>query len=363
MSPLAAKSAVRVRSSRKIESLLRKLRRELRAIGFQNRRMKAQLSLLPFFLSMACAPVQAATGETSTDLAKTAPALRARVASIEKRSAVLRDELRSTDIRIEERIGNMVDTLRSVADSTDSRTKVARMKERTMEELKKCIDDYQRKRATLQEELRRPTLNLTEEQKRWGIAAFDAHIDKRIAQIVELYETLPQHKDYEKYKVVPGGWGWFGPTYAENQDWKQNQTVVLHTKAMRKKIVEGLSDTIRRLQKQSDDLQIKFMNSKVDSERDALTDEITRNEAILLKRREQLTEVLQPNGYEPPGIPLRQAVTLDKALDEAITGVRIETNNLYRCYSEYINELVALNASKAVLSAAEAKIAGKPRGK
>jgi hypothetical protein len=313
-------------------------------------------------MMMAMGLSQAASEQTPSDLAKTAPALRARVAAIEKRSAVLHDELRSTDIRIEERISNMVDALRAVADSNDSRTKVARMKERTMDELKRCIDDYQRKRASLQEELRRPTLNLTEEQKRWGIAAFNAHIDKRLTQMLDLYGSLPQHKDYEKYKTVPGGWGWYGPLYVENQDYKQNQAVVLHTKAMRKKIVEGLTDTIRKLQKQSDDLQIKFMSSKLEAERDALASEITRNEAILLKRREQLTEVLQPSGNEPPGISLRQALTLDKALDEAIAGLRIETNNLYRCYAEYINELVALNASKAVLTAAEARMPGKGKG-
>ena len=60
------------------------------------------------------------------------------------------------------------EALRAIGDSKDSRTKVARMKEQTIEGLKKNIGYFQTKRAALQEELRRPTLRLTDEQKRKG---------------------------------------------------------------------------------------------------------------------------------------------------------------------------------------------------
>jgi predicted nucleic acid-binding Zn-ribbon protein len=100
----------------------------------------------------------------------------ASLAAQEQRAGLLRDELKALDTRIEERIATIVGALRVIGDSKDSRTKVARMKEQTIEALKKNIGYYQNKRAALQEEMRRPTLRLAEEQKRKGIAVFDGHI-------------------------------------------------------------------------------------------------------------------------------------------------------------------------------------------
>jgi chromosome segregation ATPase len=84
----------------------------------------------------------------------------------EQRVNLLRDELKSLDARMETRVDSLVDALTAIGDSKDSKTKVARMKEKTMTALNNSINYYQNKRASMQEELRRPTLNLTEEQKR-----------------------------------------------------------------------------------------------------------------------------------------------------------------------------------------------------
>lgn len=284
-------------------------------------------------------------------------ALTMRVAVREKRAELILGELRASDGRIEERIEDMIIPLQSVADSKDSRTKVVRMKERTIEELRKSIVDCARKRATLQEELRRPTLNLTAEQKRRGIAAFDGQIERRITQIMELYNTLPRHKDYEQYKALPGGW--YGQIYIENQDWKQNRMVVSHTNATRSKLADGFRASIRRLEKQSRDLQTQLSSVKEETQRAALLDEMMKNEEVLLKRREQMAEIFAPmEDTNIPGITLRQALTLDKALDEAVAGLRHETDTLFKRFSEYVSELIALNSARAELAAAQAAASG-----
>jgi hypothetical protein len=60
-------------------------------------------------------------------------ALRAR----ELRAARLRDEVNAVDARVEGRIDALLEALRAIGDSKDSRTKVARMKRDTIDRLQK----------------------------------------------------------------------------------------------------------------------------------------------------------------------------------------------------------------------------------
>ena len=130
---------------------------------------------------LACSSMVAAaqTAAKPPSQAQWEAAFRAR----ELRAAKLRDEVNAVDARIEGRIDALLEALRAISDSKDSRTKVARMKRDTIDQLQKTIEYYQRKRAAMLAELRRPTWNLSEEQKRAVIARFDERIEKRVAQI------------------------------------------------------------------------------------------------------------------------------------------------------------------------------------
>src|SRR6478752_6238112 len=90
----------------------------------------------------------------------------------QQRVDLLRDEIKQTDARVESRLDVLVETLKSISDSKDSRTKVARMKEDTGKRLMKTITYYDQKRSALKEELRSPRLQLTVEEKRKMIAIF-----------------------------------------------------------------------------------------------------------------------------------------------------------------------------------------------
>jgi predicted RNase H-like nuclease (RuvC/YqgF family) len=144
-----------------------------------------------------------------------APALRQRLAAQENRVNLLRDELRAQDSRIEDRVDHIIEGLRSIGDSKDTRSKVARMKRETIDRLKKNLEYFRQQRAALQEELRRPTWNLTASDKQNAIAKIDARIEKRVAQILALEKSLPTEKDYDRYVAtgsVTTGSNWSGTT-------------------------------------------------------------------------------------------------------------------------------------------------------
>ncbi len=283
---------------------------------------------------------------TGTSLhAAPAPAPAAQVAlnAREYRANLLRDELRTLNDRIEGRIDVIVEALSAIGDSKDSRAKVARMKEQTIDALKKNIGFYQTKRAAMQEEMRRPALQLTAEQKREAIGAFDARIEKRIAQILAVQKSLPAHKDYERYKVV--GSDWNGAVYAANEDHRQNQRVTSHTNSQRKELEADLRRSIARLEQQSRALKTQ----------NAAAEEIAKNDALIAERRRQLAEVLSPTDKATRAVGQKEALDLDKALQTAIAELRKDFNALFACYSSTLQELSAVNQSRAAIAATKPK--------
>lgn len=261
----------------------------------------------------------------------------------EKRADLIHGELKALDSRIEGRIDVIIKALSAVGDSKDSKTKVARMKEQTIDALTKNIDYFRTKRATLLEELRRPTMRLTEEQKRTGVAAFDGRIDKRVEQILTVQKSLPTHRDYEKYKAT--GSDWHGTTYENNQDHEQNRRVTAYTNSQRKEIVQGLRDGIARLEEQGRMLKAK----------NAPAEDLERIESILAERRKQLAEALASGGTATEGIGKEEAHDLDKALQTALGELRSDFTTLFANYSTYLQEFSSVNQARAAIDAAKPK--------
>jgi hypothetical protein len=253
-----------------------------------------------------------------------------------QRADLLRDEIKALDSRIESRVDSIVDALSAIGDSKDSRTKVARMKEQTIGALKNSITYYQNKRATLQEELRRPTLRLTEEQKRRGVAIFDARMEKRVAQILQLQKSLPTEKDYDRYKAT--GSNWYGTEYVMNEDYKQNKRVTAVTNTQRKEIETGLRTSIARLESQN-----RMLRANQGS-----ADDIARNDALIAERRKQLGVALAPVAAPTRQIGGKEAADLDKALQTSIADLRRDFNTLFARYNALVQELAAANARAGV---------------
>ncbi len=262
----------------------------------------------------------------------------------EQRADLLLDELKALDARIEGRIEVIVGSLRRIGDSKDSRTKVARMKIQTIEGLKNSISYYQTKRAALQEELRKPTLRLTDEQKRKGVATFDSRIEKRVAQILAVQKSLPAHQDYEKHKAT-GNSDWRGTIYEDNEDHEQNRRVTGYTNSATTKIVKELGGSITRLEQQSRALKT----------RNAPAPEIARNDALLAERRKQLAISLSPTASKTKDIGKKEAANLDKALQTAIGELLEDFTTLFARYSAYLRELSDVNQARAALSSATPK--------
>jgi hypothetical protein len=284
-------------------------------------------------LLIVCSTIAAA--EPSADQRKMA------VNAREQRVALLRSEMKALDARIEDRVDALLVALRSIGDSKETRSKVARMKRDTIDRLQRTIGYYQQKRAAIQEELRRPTLNLTAEQKRSVIAKFDERIEKRVKQIIEIQQTLPGEKDYDRYKAT--GSGWWGTTYEINEDFRQNQRLTAQTNAQRDEIAAGLQTSIARIEQQNRALRASA----------GPAEEIGKNEELLAERRKQLAGALKPVTPPTRAVGAKEMGDIDKALKTAITDLRRDFDTLFARYNAAIQEVAALNTARAQLGAAK----------
>lgn len=303
-------------------------------------------SLRPIFV--ACVALAFASPLHAQAPAPTAEQLKSWIAVRQQRVDLLRDEIKQTDARIESRLDVIVDTLESIADSKDSRTKVARMKEDTGKRLMKTITYYDQKRAAMKQELRSPRLQLTEEEKRKIISVFDAKIEKRTQQITALNKSMPAHEDHERYKSTGGGW--YGTDYERNEEYDQNRRMTSHSNTQRDAIVKQLDASIARLDRQSRTLKTQIAATADPAQRKSLSEELTKTEAMIAERRKQRVETLQPGGSPARTVALKEAMDMDRAMQTAINELRREFDTLFLRYNTLLNELSALHATEAMLA-------------
>jgi hypothetical protein len=276
------------------------------------------------------------------------------VAIRQQRVDLLRDEVKQIDARIESRLDVIIDTLKTIGDSKDSRTKVARMKEETGKRLGKTITYYDQKRAALKEELRNPRLRLTDEEKRRMIAVFDARIAKRAQQILALNQSMPGHKDHERYQATGGGW--WGTDYERNEEFEQNRRMTAHSNTQRDAIVKQLDASIARLDGQSRTLKTQLAAATDAVQRKTLTDELAKTDALIAERRQQRLETLKPSGGTATHtVALKEAMDMDKALQTAVNDLRRDFTTLFERYNTFLNELSTLHATEAARAAAQRK--------
>jgi hypothetical protein len=285
--------------------------------------------------------------------APTAEQLKSWIAIRQQRVDLLRNEIKQIDSRLESRLDVIVDTLKTISDSKDSRTKVARMKEETGKRLKKTIDYYDQKRAALKEELRNPRLKLTDEEKRKMIAIFDERIEKRTQQIFALNKSMPTHEDHERYRTTGGGW--WGTEYERNEEYDQNRRMTSHSNTQRDAIVKQLDASIARLDRQSRTLKTQLAATSDPLQRQALTEELAKTDAMIAERRQQRLDTLKPSGTATHTVALKEAMDMDKALQTSVNELRSEFTTLFQRYNTFLNELSTLHATEAALAAKTAR--------
>jgi hypothetical protein len=274
--------------------------------------------------------------------------LNARLHGQMHRASLLGDEIHNADLRIESRFDDLLATLRAVGDSKDSHTKVTRMKEETIASLQQSITYYQQKRAWLEEQMVRPTFNLTQVQKQSISNDFEERIEKRVKQIVELYKTFPKHEEFERYKAV-GHHRFGGVRYVDSEDYRQNLRLSSQTDTLRNKLIRDMQANVDRLEQENRTLADMASSASNPELREVYGDEQRKNEELRGVLKQDLDVVF--SGPGSPGRPIsgEEAQALDKVIKHSIDSLKSEFTLLFARYAEWLTAASAVNTLRAAV--------------
>jgi hypothetical protein len=285
--------------------------------------------------------------------------LRQHIQMREERLKEIITDIRALDERTEKRIDSLVDTLKNLKDSESSKTRVNALKEEAIAGLRKGISVYQEKRRAISENLRTdksaPAEALTGDMEK-----FDARIQKRVDQIVELAKSMPARQDVEKYESDGGGyWDGFG-RYRENsrisEEWKQNRRQGVATETGIREIREALQKAISSLEDRKRTAEQALKNPSLSAaDRTLQQDELDRINGLLDSRREELRNLALPN--IPDGaattVTKDQAEEMKDLLEDARKDIATDFWTVIRKYGQATDERDKITALKENLAARE----------
>lgn len=260
----------------------------------------------------------------------------------EARLEELREDLKRMDSRIEKRADELVKMLSEIHDSKDSKTRVAQIKMKAIKGLRHWIQTYQRRRSRILESLRQSGADLPKDELANDIDEFDKRIEKRVAQIMKLSESMGDHEDVDKYESSGGSY--WGGYYYENtrisDDWKQNRRQSVITDKTRRELIKALESAIKNLEMRRSELENKIKNRAIsDSEREISLEELGRIDGALDRRRSNLEGLMEPKGA-PTGkeVGRNKVHDIEKLLEDAGKDLSEDFFRLLRMYDELAEE-------------------------
>jgi len=306
--------------------------------------------------------IAAVSAEELAERKASIPLIEERIKDREQQIEIIVKDIDRLSDRIEGRIDKIVSTLAKMKDSQNSKTRVAQMKQDAMKGLYSTIENYNRRKAELNEQLRTGKAAVGKDAAESGVDLFNQKIEKRADQMIALSKSFTQHADYKKYENDSsssygnrrrggGGWGWDNTRTSEK--WKQNRRETTFTDGQRKKMIEALKTSIDDLERRTNTLRNKAKEGSASEETQKFYQEdIARNEKTLETRRKQLGDLVQPGGATPTqSVDRNQAHDTQLLIREIVNDIRRDSNTNTTNYNNLKQRLTSLNGIKLNLEA------------
>lgn len=284
--------------------------------------------------------------------------LERRIDARQKRIAELSEELISLDNRIESRVEQVIELFKSVDDSKETRTRIARLKGEVLDGLRKNAELYAEKRRAIRAELDDARNRVPHDLVKSDLAAFDERILKRLSQAVEIGESFAPAEEHEKYIVVykDDRWGrGDDKSYRKNEDFEQNRRVQTRVRAEERELLEGINQAIDYLNNKNRQLTADLDRADIPEDRkERMREDIARNEKLLGNLRESRGDIEEAPGTTGREVGQSEANDIAEYLHDLRDDLRADQVKLFALY----NELNGERGELAGLLAARDKVEG-----
>lgn len=280
----------------------------------------------------------------------------------EARFQVLKEELLTLDARWEKQVESIVKTLATLKDSNDSKTRVANVKSDVIKALVRTIWIYRQKRVEVFERMRKDA-SVPADRLEGDLKAFDAKIDKRVEQVMELSRSFPGHEDFRKYESDGGSYynGWYEEDTRVSEDWKQNRRNVTATGDVRRELLQSIDKALETNQSRRASLADALANRNLaDAERSLQQKDLGRVDAVIDNLKSQKRELALPAVGATREIGGDEIHEAEQMLDDARADLSRDFAEIMRKYGDLDKERTRLVALKANLKAREEWLEKKP---
>lgn len=314
-------------------------------------------------LAFGFAPAQEER-EEKIDLAerqRSIPILEGHIKEREERLTEITGDIQRLDKRVESKIDRIVQKLAGLKDSDQSGYRMSQVKMQAIEGLKKSIKTYQDKRSSLITTAREGRTGIPLEVLEGDAEKFNARIEVRVAQILEISQSFTQEKDVKKYEKVAGGgysWGgWNEDLWGISDEWRQNRRDRTMDKKQRDEVIGALKKAIERHESRISDLNV-FLNRKMSAvDRTLLESELKQSEEVLEVRKEQFREMMEVGQPNTSSVTRNEAHDFQNALTDAGADLRHDMETIFSKYAELNRERSNVYRAKSNLEARKVWIA------
>lgn len=257
-------------------------------------------------------------------------------------------EIERLDTRIEREVNRIVQDLSSVGDSRDSRTEVAKLKEKATAGLKRSIDKYQRTRSQINLQLQNSKAGQERDDLKGDLKEFDARIENRVNQIVSISQSLTTEKDFKAYDDYLRNTRYNRTFHTDvkrrkSEEQVQNRRVTQVTDKQRLDTINALKRSISNLENQNAGLKSRLNSIQYASQSDLIQEDIDRNRQAIIAREAQIGSL--QTGQQTPTVEISRRATKEKEnmIRDAATSLKRDVDTLFRHYSEFQRERTQKN--------------------
>lgn len=280
---------------------------------------------------------------TREELGQALGVARQRMALQEGRIAKLSEQMVALDKSVESQVTRLVDQIKSVEDSPESKTRVAMIKQEAIAGLKKSIDFYVRERNLRTQDELRKVAALSDEQLAQDVHALNQRVEKRIDQILAITASMQVEQGYQRYETY---WDGDNAYRQETDRYRQNKLSSARTGAEKDHVIEELQKSIETLKQKNEQFKRELAYDRSATERAFLEEQIEQNRALIDKRRLQIQEAFDASstGRE---LSSKAAFQMEQMIDDMVQDLRKDFNEFVRLARERDNARAKLKNMQA----------------
>lgn len=288
----------------------------------------------------------------------TIPVIEKRVTERETQVVEIANDILKLHQRLDEKLGRMVVLLSGIKDSARSGYRVGKLKMEAIEQLQKTVETFRSKRAALVAELRAGKSGLSPEMVDAEVDHLDSHVEKHIAEMLELSKSFTQDENIEKYETVGGGgyydsgYDWYGESVEISDEWRQNRRDRNMDKKQRDEVIGALKESIGHCEGRISNLRNALKKTGVaGAERGVIQQELDSHLGMLETRRRQMDGLLVVDKPETVEVSRDVARDLEEAVGDQVDDLQRDLRLIVLKHSQLNREQSKLQALKENLKA------------